>query len=154
MVEITPKTAHFLCENVIPLRLSCITASGWPIVLSLWYLYHDGRLYCATQETARVVQNLRRDSRCAFEIAADQPPYCGVRGQGIATIAPDKGVEILEQLLVRYLGNTNNPLAERLLANSENEVAIIIEPKTLFTWDYSARMVDSVPGAPSKVCPG
>lgn len=35
MTLITPKTEHYLRDIVIPLRLSCVSASGWPVVLSL-----------------------------------------------------------------------------------------------------------------------
>jgi len=130
-----------------------MTASGWPSVLSLWYLYRGGNLYCATQETANVVSYLRHDPRCAFEIAADQPPYCGVRGQGMAVLDVRLGSEILQQLLTRYLGSTDSPLAQRLLAQSQHEVAIIIQPIKVFTWNYTSRMKDTVPIVDSKLCP-
>ena len=150
----TSETEHYLSEIRIPLRLSCMTASGWPSVLSLWYLYREGNLYCATQETAKVVSYLRHDPRCAFEIAADQPPYCGVRGQGMAVLDVRLGSEILQQLLTRYLGSTDSPLAQRLLAQSQDEVAIIIQPIKVFTWNYTSRMKDTVPIVDSKLCPG
>jgi nitroimidazol reductase NimA-like FMN-containing flavoprotein (pyridoxamine 5'-phosphate oxidase superfamily) len=153
MMLVSAKTEQYLRDVVIPLRLSCIAASRWPVVLSLWYLYHDERLYCATQETARVVGYLRHEPRCAFEIAADHPPYCGVRGQGMATIDTTSGIEILEQLLVRYLGSTETQLGKRLLAQSHNEVAIVIEPVKVFTWNYTSRMQDSASGILSKICP-
>lgn len=153
MAQFTPEMERYLHETLIPMRLSCITGSGWPVVLSLWYLYRDGLLYCATQESAYVVTCLRREPRCAFEIAADEPPYCGVRGQGIATIDKTLGAEILHALLDRYLGGRNNDLAARLLAQSADEVAIIIEPVRLFTWNYTIRMQGSVPDAPAKPCP-
>ena len=85
----------------IPLRLACATESGWPMAVSLWFMHQNGRLFCATQKSARVVSYLQNDPRCAFEIAADLPPYCGVRGQAIATIDRKKGVEILEQLAAK-----------------------------------------------------
>jgi hypothetical protein len=149
----TSETEHYLSEIRIPLRLSCLTVSGWPSVLSLWYLYREGNLYCATQETAKVVSYLRHDPRCAFEIAADQPPYCGVRGQGMAVLDVRLGSEILQQLLTRYLGSTDSPLAQRLLAQSQLEVAIIIQPIKVFTWNYASRMKDTVPMVDSKLCP-
>ena len=149
----TSETEHYLSEIRIPLRLSCMTASGWPSVLSLWYLYREGNLYCATQETAKVVSYLRHDPRCAFEIAADQPPYCGVRGQGMVTLDSQLGPEILQHLLIRYLGSTDSPLARRLLAQSQDEVAIIIQPIKVFTWNYTSRMKDTVPIVDSKLCP-
>ena len=149
----TSETEQYLSEIRIPLRLSCLTVSGWPSVLSLWYLYREGNLYCATQETAKVVSYLRHDSRCAFEIAADQPPYCGVRGQGMVTLDSQLGPEILQHLLIRYLGSTDSPLARRLLAQSQLEVAIIIQPIKVFTWNYTSRMKDTVPMVDSKLCP-
>jgi len=153
MTLITPQTEHYLRDIEIPLRLSCVSTSGWPVGLSLWYLYRNGRLYCATQESARVVSRLRYEPRCAFEIAADYPPYCGVRGQGMATIDASSGIETLEKLLIRYLGSTETQLGRRLLAQSHDEVAIVIESVNVFTWNYKSRMQDSIPELSSKLCP-
>ncbi len=102
---------RFLDRTRIPLRLACTTESGWPFVLSLWYVFQDGVLYCATQESARIVTYLRLNPQCAFEIAADLPPYCGARGRARAEIDPGRGPEILELLLERYLQDTDNPLS-------------------------------------------
>jgi len=80
------------------------------------------------------------DSKCGFEIAGDQPPYCGVRGYGIATLNKEKGEVILRNLIRKYLGDENNSLAKSLLLNRSHEVAVEIEPKALFRYDYSKRM--------------
>ncbi len=141
----TEEIEKYLDEMTIPLRLSCVTDSGWPVVLSLWYLYEDGHFYCATQASAKVVGYLQQDSRCAFEVAGDQPPYRGVRGQATAVILPEKGLEILSRLLIRYLGGTDNPLAQKLLSRSTPEVALRITPVNLTTWDFERRMKDSMP---------
>ena len=143
----------YLEEIVIPLRLSCISPLGWPAVLSLWYLYRDGQLYCATQKTAKVVDYLEREPRCAFEIASDEPPYCGIRGQGRAAVDANLGSEILEQLLVRYLGGIESPLAKRLLSGSDNEVAIAIHPVSVYTWNFADRMKDSITVGTTRPCP-
>ena len=124
----------------IPLRLACTTGSGWPMALSLWFRYKNGYLICATQKSAKVVSYLKNNPRCAFEIAGDLPPYCGVRGQAIAEIDEKIGAEILEQLLKRYLGGKDSALARNLIAKSDDEVAIILKPVNLFTWDFSSRM--------------
>jgi hypothetical protein len=113
-------------------------------------------LFCATQKSARVVAYLKNDARCAFEIAADLPPYCGVRGQAIADIDESIGLKILEQLLVRYLGGLDSKLARSLIAKSENEVAIILKPVKIYTWDFSNRMQDIIPPTldfQDRVCP-
>jgi hypothetical protein len=140
----------------IPLRLACTTRSGWPVAVSLWFKHQNGRLFCATQKSARVVAYLKNDPRCAFEIAADLPPYCGVRGQAIAHIDESIGLKILEQLLVRYLGGLDSKLARSLIAKSENEVAIILKPVKIYTWDFSNRMQEILPPTldlEDKVCP-
>lgn len=149
----TPQTTAYLEAVQIPLRLSCVTTAGWPIVLSLWYLHDAGRLCCATLESAHVVRYLRREPRCGFEIAADQPPYCGVRGRATAQIVPALGPEMLGRLIDRYLGNRDSSLARRLLARSQDEVAIILTPAQVFTWDYRQRMADAAPAGLERICP-
>jgi nitroimidazol reductase NimA-like FMN-containing flavoprotein (pyridoxamine 5'-phosphate oxidase superfamily) len=144
---------RYLQEIKIPLRLSCVDEAGWPVVLSLWFLYEGGSFYCATPERARVVSYLRREPRCAFEVAADQPPYCGVRGRAVATIDRETGIQTLERLLIRYVGSTDNPLAEKLLNRDEAEVTIRLEPQSFHSWNFSERMKESTPVAGSKPCP-
>jgi nitroimidazol reductase NimA-like FMN-containing flavoprotein (pyridoxamine 5'-phosphate oxidase superfamily) len=146
----------FLNAVKIPLRLACTAGSGWPLVISLWYQYKDGSIYCATQKSAKIVSHLQNNPRCAFEIAEDRPPYCGVRGRAIASIDDQNGAEILSQLLERYLGGTDSRLAQTLLSKSQNEVAIVLKPSKIFTWDFSNRMQEivSLPlNMIEKVCP-
>lgn len=145
---------EFLDSVRIPIRIACKTETGWPMVVSLWYLYQNSLLFCATQKSARIVHYLQNDARCAFEIAEDDPPYCGIRGQARARIDETLGAEILEKLLVRYLGDTNISLAKNLRAKSKTEVAIILDPVRIFTWDFSKRMESiRLEYPPEKVCP-
>jgi hypothetical protein len=156
MVADLTEVKAYLEQLKIPLRLACTTESGWPVAVSLWFQHQNGRLFCATQKSARVVTYLKNDPRCAFEIAADLPPYCGVRGQAIARIDESIGPKILEQLLMRYLGGMDSKLARSLIAKSASEVAIILKPVIIFTWDFSSRMQDiTLPKLDSqdRVCP-
>lgn len=130
--------AH-LRDTVIPVRLATSGRAG-PLVQSLWFDFSDGALWCATQADALVVTRLRRDPRCGFEVARDEPPYRGVRGTGRAVVLPELGEQVLHRLLVRYLGDTSSPLAQWLLSRAASEVALRVEPSTLTSWDYSARM--------------
>lgn len=144
----------FLNAVRIPIRLACKTKTDWPMVISLWFLHQDGLLYCATKSSAKIVSYLQYDNRCAFEIAADLPPYCGIRGQAKVWIDEKLGVEVLDKLLVRYLGETNSDLAKELRANSESEVAIVIEPVRIYTWDFSDRMeAIEIDYSSKKICP-
>jgi nitroimidazol reductase NimA-like FMN-containing flavoprotein (pyridoxamine 5'-phosphate oxidase superfamily) len=154
MVDDLKQAEKYLREIRIPLRLSCTTKTGWPMIVSLWFLYQDNKLLCATQNSAKVVSYLQNEPRCAFEISADLPPYCGVRGQAIARIDEEIGGEVLKRLLERYLGGTDNQLAKTLLSKRETEVAIILDPKNIFSWDFSKRMTNMSFEQPfGKICP-
>lgn len=144
----------YLDKVRIPIRIACNMKNGWPVVISLWFKYDGGYIYCATQKSARIVEYLLNNPRCGFEIAEDRPPYCGIRGRAKARIDKSLGPEILEKLLVRYLGDTHNSLAKKLLAKRETEVAIVLEPSQVFSWDFSDRMsnLDYLQTA-EKVCP-
>ena len=132
--------AAFLDETRVPLRLACNGSRGAPVLASLWFVPEQGRLWCATQRSARVVEHLRRDPACAFEVAPETPPYRGLRGQGRATLHDDRGESTLRILVERYLGDLDSEFARWLLARAENETAIEIEPETRVTWDFRARM--------------
>ena len=131
---------RYLRETVIPLRLACTTSAGWPLVLSLWYLYRDGSLWCATSPRALILRHLEHDGRCGFEVAPNDPPYLGVRGQARATVIRGGGSVLLEELIQRYLGTTVSPLARQLLSRAADEVAVCLTPTRLSSWDYRQRM--------------
>lgn len=138
-----------LTNSKIPIRLACISISDWPIVVSLWYTYLNGKVYCATQNTAKVVKYLRKNPKCGFEIAGDSFPYRGIRGYGKASILENKGEEILRMLIQKYLTGKETTISSlklyKLLLSKEhlqNEVAIEIIPAAMFKWDYKKRMIN------------
>ena len=130
----------YLTTTVIPIRLATNGSSGWPLVQSVWFLYDDAALWCATQSDAVLARRLRRDPRCAFEVAGDQPPYAGVRGTGTAELRHDGVEPLLRRLIDRYLDDTSSSLASWLLSRVDDEVAIRIGDLRVSSWDYGARM--------------
>jgi hypothetical protein len=126
--------------STIPLRLAINGTRGMPVVLSLWFVSEGGHLWCASVDEARVIALIQRDPRCGFEIAADTPPYRGVRGQAHVSLHPDRGAEVLDLLLDRYKVDRKSRLGRFLLGRAQREIAIKIEPTRLLTWDYSDRM--------------
>lgn len=130
----------FFREAAIPVRLACLATNGSPLICSLWYLYDDGAVWCATQRDARLVSWLQADPRCAFEVAGDDPPYRGVRGQGQAALSQADGPAVLGRLIDRYLGTRDSGFARWLLSRQHDEVAIRIDPEWLTSWDFTRRM--------------
>lgn len=130
---------HYLADAVIPLRLATNGASG-PLVQSLWFAPDGIQLWCCTQRTSLLTRRLERDDRVGFEVAADVPPYRGVRGTGIAHVSDANVEATLRTLIHRYQGDEATPLSEWLLSRVDSEVTVRIEPRTLSSWDYSPRM--------------
>ncbi len=130
----------YLEASKIPMRLACIEDSGFPLVCSLWYLYQDGCIWGATHETAKVSKLLALNPKCAFEIAPNEMPYRGVRGQGVAKLLREEAADVLPRLINRFLGDSNRSLADWLLSRVDHEFAIQIEPQWITSWDFAQRM--------------
>ena len=130
----------FLDRSIIPMRLGVESDSGWPLVMSVWFVADGLELLGATRPTSTLVRCLERRPECGFEVAADAPPYCGVRGYAQVELDREAGSSTLDRLLIRYLGSLTSPLAERLRARSNDEVCLRLRPVSLVSWDYRHRM--------------
>lgn len=138
------EATDFLRGAVIPLRLAVLDGAGFPIPISLWFLLDEGAVWCATKQESVLVKRLERDARCGFEVAADAPPYRGVRGIGRVSIVRDRGLDVLSRLLERYSIHPESHLARTLLSQAHREVALRIDPDSLTSWDFSARMKGAI----------
>ena len=132
--------AAFLNSMIIPARVSVVSDSGWPIIVSLWFLYERQTIFCAVRSTSRIAKHLAKQPRVGFEIAGEAPPYMGVRGQGLASLgSDDKGV-LLTRLIDRYLGKDETAFRKWLLSGADDELTVAIKAVRLMSWDYRARM--------------
>ena len=130
---------RWLQDARIPVRLAVLAPRG-PLVVSLWYHFDGDVMWCATRRGADVVAHLQADRRVGIEVAPDLPPYRGVRGTGRAEVVTERGPDMLDRLLDRYLDQVNAPLATTLRANADDEVALRISALSLTSWDFSGRM--------------
>jgi len=134
------RVTAWLEEVRIPVRLAVLAPRG-PLVVSLWFRFDGDALWCATRDSADVVEHVRADPRVGIEVAGDLPPYRGVRGTGRVEVVPAAGLDTLDALLARYLDARNAELAEGLrAAATRGEVALRIAALKLTSWDFSARM--------------
>jgi hypothetical protein len=88
------------------------------------------------------VECILANPRCGFEIATNEPPYCGVRGQGVAAVSAVGAMDLLGNLFDRYLGSRETRLASWLLSRSNDEAKIELDIRWMTSWDYSRRMTD------------
>lgn len=134
-------TTHaFLDKNTLPLRLSCIANDGFPRVASMWFQHEAGQLLCVTHQNSKVAKILQQNNRVGFEVSPNEPPYFGVRGQGLVSIQELGDSSLLEDLLAGYLGDTRSSFAQWLLGRKDEELILNISPQRLYTWDYRERM--------------
>ena len=138
------EVTSFLDSTLIPMRIAVNSPSGCPIVLSVWFVREGGNLLGATRPTSTLVKYLENCGECGFEIAPDTPPYRGVRGQAKVQLLPSRGAEVLDTLLIRYLGSNDTKLGARLRINADDEICFQLQPTLLTSWDYQKRMASSV----------
>lgn len=136
------EVAAYLRATVAPLRLAFPTSSGFPAIVSLWFLYDHPHFWCAVPSSSFVARCIVEDSRCAFEVATNEPPYRGLRGRALVRVAAREGEAVLRQLIDRYLGDDESRLAQWLLSRKGNEVALRPEPVVMTCWDYTERMLE------------
>ena len=86
-------------NSKIPIRIAFMKSTDLPAVISLWYVCKDGKIYCAAQKTAKIVSYLQKNPMCGFEIAADKPPYKGMRAERNAHILNETGAYVLDLLI-------------------------------------------------------
>ncbi|MEM7435422.1 MAG: pyridoxamine 5'-phosphate oxidase family protein [Myxococcota bacterium] len=134
----------FLERAVVPMRLAANTPSGFPVILSVWFLKEGDDLLAAVHRDARIAHRLTADPRCAFEIAPNEPPYRGVRGQATAGLESEGAEALLVRLLRRYLGSTDSELGKFLLGRAAEELVVRLHPTRIASWDYSERMQDAI----------
>ena len=130
----------YLQETDIPLRLACNGKEGYPVLCSMWFQLTDDSLWCASHESSRVIAALTEDPKCAFEIASNEMPYRGVRGQADVVLHREAAADVLEQLMARYLDESNESLAAWLRSRVGGEYAIELQPRWVSAWDYRHRM--------------
>lgn len=135
------ETRSFLLASTIPLRIATSTDS-YPTLCSVWYMFDDqnGDLLCVSHENSQLVSDLLANKKCSFEIAPNEPPYCGVRGKAVVTFSKENSLETLTTLIQRYLGGTDSRLAKWLLGRIDEEYVLRLTPVQMTTWDYSERM--------------
>jgi len=130
---------EFLQEATIPVRIATRRPDDSPWVVTLWFRYRDGSL-SATGANADVVRFPPTRSRGRLRHLDQRHPLPRDQGNGTVELSSDSEKTLLRALIERYLGGTESPLAQRLLDDDRDEVRIRLEPRAVYSWDYSERM--------------
>jgi len=131
---------NFLKESHL-MRLAVIDSKGEPNVTPVWYLWKNNKFYITSQTNWKKYRDIKRKPRVGFSVDVYESEYLrtgggtGVHGKGNAYFIEDQD-EISrrdKQLILKYTGSLDNPVAKRLLA-IPNACLIVVEPTELGTW--------------------
>jgi general stress protein 26 len=137
------ETKDFLTTGKLNVHLGTVDENGHANIHPAWYFYDPSKdkIYVETSKQSKKTYNLRKNENIYFCIDDPKPPYKGVRGKGSVKIHEDINfnVPIAEKIMVRYLGNLENPGAQALLDMQRKGLSVVLEisPKYYSTWDYS-----------------
>ncbi len=125
--------ATFLDEQKV-LRLATIDEEGWPAVVPVWFVFHDGAIWVWNLVKAKRTARLHEGTRCAFVVDGGER-YVELRGASgrteYASVADDEvPLEVRRGFSRRYF-DTDEPLEP-----ADHHEWIRFEPTTLNTWDF------------------
>jgi nitroimidazol reductase NimA-like FMN-containing flavoprotein (pyridoxamine 5'-phosphate oxidase superfamily) len=133
----------FLERKDLLIHIATIDEKEEPIVTPTNYYYDrdSDKIYIITLKNSKKVINLRTRNIICFCIDDPTPPYKGVRGKATVEINEDidYNLSIMRKILMRAVGNLEDPTSKWYLNDTENgnEVVLEISPNYYTTWDYS-----------------
>jgi hypothetical protein len=130
----------FLASQNTPMRIAVEDTELFPMICSVWHLYHDKVIYAVAHKNSKLIKKITAKPHCAFEIAPNEPPYKGVRGQANCIISEHDCSTKLHQLLDRFLGDGYEELRGFLSSRSDDERVIELHIHKITAWDFSKRM--------------
>jgi hypothetical protein len=130
----------FLASQNTPMRVAVEDTDKFPMICSVWHLYHEQIIYAVAHKNSKLIKKLHAKPHCAFEIAPNEPPYKGVRGQANCVISDYDCSEKLTLLLDRFLGEGYKQLRGFLSSRTVDERVIELHIHKITAWDFSQRM--------------
>jgi general stress protein 26 len=140
------ETKNILTTGTLMIHLGTVDEKGHANIHPAWYYYDPfaNKLYVQTGKQSKKTYNLRNNEIIYFCIDDQNPPYKGVRGKGSVKIHEDVNfnMPIAEKILIKYLGNLEQPSAEMLLAAQKKGQLVVLEISPIYysAWDNGKQM--------------
>ena len=128
--------ATFLDEERV-LRLATIDDEGWPAVVPVWYVWHEGAFWIWNLNRAKRTERLEGGARSAFVVDGGQA-YVELRGasgrlEQTRVADEDVPLDVRVRFSQRYF-DTDHPLEP-----ADHHTWFQLTPTTLNTWDFRKR---------------
>lgn len=126
------RDAFFAEERV--LRLATLDEEGWPVVVPVWFVWHEGAFWVWNLTRAKRTARLEARTRAAFVVDGGEEyvELRGVSGRLTYTFVPDDEVPLAVRrgFSRRYFG-TDHPLEP-----ADHHRWLRLVPTNLASWDF------------------
>ena len=123
----------FLSEERV-LRLATIDEDGWPVVVPVWFVWHDGAFWVWNLTRAKRTSRLEAGTRAAFVVDGGEQyvELRGISGRLEYAFVPDDQVplEVRRGFSVKYF-STDHPLEP-----ADHHRWLRLHPAGIASWDF------------------
>lgn len=135
MITISQKAKNLIQGNYLA-DLVSLMPDGSPHIAPVWYKY-DGKNYLIlTEPNTTKVRNINNDGRVAILVSTPSPPYAYVMVKGRGEISESNHSELLTELSIKYLGETEGKeYADKMLVSSEFVLITLVPNKIIEYFD-------------------
>lgn len=109
MAAMSPEEIQTFLDRVRPASLGVVAtvrSDGSPHLVPVWYRYDGHVVYIWTDQDRLWVKNVRRDSRVAFSVQEEHPPFAAVilRGHADVLTGNDDAIsDEIQRITARYI---------------------------------------------------
>jgi hypothetical protein len=118
----------------IPAHLGTLSATGFPRITSIWFLYEDGVFYMTSVRGRRHLADLSRDARAAVWVDTEGPPpersNRQVGGRGLAEVYRDVDGHWTRRITLKYVPGAEGERRAAFRASMDRWV-IALKPERL-----------------------
>jgi nitroimidazol reductase NimA-like FMN-containing flavoprotein (pyridoxamine 5'-phosphate oxidase superfamily) len=136
-LEMSPEELDRFLDEERVLRLATLDEDGWPAVVPVWFVWHEGAFWVWNLTRARRTRRLEEGTRCAFVVDGGEAyvELRGASGRADHAFVEDDAVpvEVRRRFSQRYFG-TDHPLEP-----ASHHRWIRFDPLTLASWDFRKR---------------
>jgi len=123
----------FLAEERV-LRLATVDDDGWPAVVPLWFVWHEGVVWVWNLNRAKRTRRLDEGGRCAFVVDGGRD-YLELRGVS-GRVVPDRVADDDVPLDVRVAMSRKYFATDHPLEPADHHTWFRLVPSGLATWDF------------------
>jgi PPOX class probable F420-dependent enzyme len=140
LITMTSEEIQAFLQEQRTLQVATIDHDGYPHLVAMWYVLHEGKIAFWTYARSQKAVNLRRDPRltCLAEAGQRYEELRGVQIKGQAIIYDDRETvlrygELIWQLYTGPLNESTRPMVE---AQAAKRVVVVVNPVETVSWDH------------------